>query len=248
MHARRLVPGDVAFAVTRNTRFERSYAEAVADSSAGHGPMEESDREKRLSRYWDRQAGSYDRRMASVERRFFGDTRRWLCRQAAGDVLEVAAGTGLNLSHYPSGIRLTGVERSDPMLAVARRRARDLGLAADLRQGDARALEFPDERFDTVVCTFSLCAIPDEGAALAEMARVLRPGGLLLLADHVVSTSWPVRTLQALADAVSVPLQGEHYRRRPLPGVRAMGFGIERHERLKLGVIERFAARKPATA
>ncbi|MEU9832067.1 methyltransferase domain-containing protein [Streptosporangium sp. NPDC048047] len=221
----------------------------MADSAAReHGRAEEGGRERRLRRYWDRQADSYDRRMAFAERRFFGDTRRWLCGQAAGDVLEVAAGTGLNLPHYPPGIRLTGVEWSDAMLVIARRRARALGLVADLRQGDARALEFPDARFDTVVCTFSLCAIPDEETALAEMARVLRSGGLLLLADHVVSTSWPVRVLQTLADAVSVPLQGEHYRRRPLPRVRAMGFGIERHERLTRGVIERFAARKPSAA
>ncbi|MGC5014531.1 class I SAM-dependent methyltransferase [Streptosporangium sp. DT93] len=207
-----------------------------------------SPRDRRLRRYWDRQAGSYDRRLASVERRFLAGTRPWLCGQAAGETLEVAVGTGLNLAHYPGDVRLTGVEWSAPMLAVARRRAGDLGLAADLRQGDARALPFGDGRFDTVVCTFALCGIPDERMALAEMARVLRPGGTLLLADHVASSSWPVRVLQALLDAVSVPTAGEHYRRRPIREVRAMGFTVERHERFTLGVIERLAARKPDQA
>jgi ubiquinone/menaquinone biosynthesis C-methylase UbiE len=204
-----------------------------------------SARDRRLRRRWDRQADSYDRQTAYAERRFFGDSRRWLCGQATGDVLEVAVGTGLNLPHYPDGVRLTGVEWSPGMLAGAQRRADALGRAVDLRQGDAQALNFPDGYFDTVVCTFSLCGIPDQRLALGELARVLRPRGLLLLADHVASTVWPVRLLQWLVDAVSVPLQGEHYARRPLPLVRAMGFTIERHERFLLGTIERFAARKP---
>ncbi|GAA3041000.1 class I SAM-dependent methyltransferase [Streptosporangium longisporum] len=207
-----------------------------------------SPRDARLRRYWDRQAGSYDRRMALAERRFFADTRPWLCGQATGETLEVAVGTGLNLAHYPGDVRLTGVEWSVPMLAVARRRADDLGREADLRHGDARSLSFGDESFDTVVCTFALCGIPDERVALAEMARVLRPGGTLLLADHVASSSWPVRVLQGLLDAVSVPTAGEHYRRRPIREVRAMGFTVERHERFKAGVIERFSARKPGFA
>ncbi|NUW40862.1 class I SAM-dependent methyltransferase [Nonomuraea rhodomycinica] len=184
--------------------------------------------------------------MAFAERRFFGDTREWLCRQASGEVLEVAIGTGLNLAHYPGDVRLTGVEWSEAMLAVARRRARSLGVPADLRQADAQALPYPEASFDTVVCTFALCAIPDESRALAEMDRVLRPGGLLLLADHVASSSWPVRALQAAADLVSVPLQGEHFRRRPLPQVTALGYTVERHDRFKLGMIERFTARKAA--
>ena len=83
---------------------------------------------------------------------------------------------------------------------------------------------------------------------MAEMARVLKPGGLLLIADHIVSTSWPVRLLQRAVDIVSVPWHGEHYSRRPLPHVQALGFVIERHDRFALGLIERFAGRKPPPA
>lgn len=206
---------------------------------------ETSPRDSRLRRYWDRQAPSYDRRMAYSERRFLAPSRPWLCGQAVGDTLEVAIGTGLNIGHYPGDVQLTGVEWSASMLSMARRRAEDLSRPVDLRHGDARALTFPDAHFDTVVCTFSLCGIPNSRLALAEMARVLRPGGLLLLADHVASSTWPVRLLQGLVDVVSVPLQGEHYRRRQLCAVRNMGFTVERHERVTLGIIERFAARKP---
>ncbi len=214
-------------------------------SRYGDAVSEDSARDERLRRYWDEHAGSYDRQMAFAERRFFADTRSWVCGQATGEVLEVAIGTGLNLAHYPDGVRLTGVEWSEPMLALARRRADELGLAADLRQGDARALSFADDSVDTVVCTFALCGISDERAALAEMVRVLRPSGLLLLADHVASSAWPVRALQALLEAVTVRTAGEHFRRRPLHQVRAMGLQVERRERFKLGIIERLTARKP---
>ncbi|MDF5752831.1 class I SAM-dependent methyltransferase [Spongiactinospora sp. TRM90649] len=206
---------------------------------------ESSSRDVRLRRYWDGQAGTYDRRIAFAEERFFGDTRPWLCGQAVGEVLEIAVGTGLNLPHYPEDVQVTGVEWSSSMLEVARRRARELGRQAVLEQGDARELCFPDGSFDTVVCTFALCGIPSPRTAFAEMTRVLRPGGLLLLADHVGSTVWPVWALQALMDAFSVPTSGEHFRRRPLRWVRAAGFDVTRHERFKLGIIERLAARKP---
>jgi ubiquinone/menaquinone biosynthesis C-methylase UbiE len=201
----------------------------------------------RLRRYWDKHAPNYDRQMRLFDRVLFGDTRAWVCAQAAGDVVEVAVGTGLNLGLYPDDVRLTGVDFSPAMLERARDRARQLGRAVDLREGDAQALAFPDNSFDTAVCTFSLCGIPDERQTIAEMRRVLRPGGLLLLADHVAGSGWPVRTVQGLLELVTVPLGGEHLRRRPLEQVRALGFEVQRRERFKAGIVERLAARKPAT-
>lgn len=201
----------------------------------------------RLQRSWDRSATRYDRQMERAERKYFGDTRAWVCARATGATLEVAVGTGLNLPHYPETVTLTGVEWSAGMLDVARQRAADLGRVAEFAQGDAQALDFPDASFDTVVCTFALCAIPDGRRALAEMSRVLRPGGLLLLADHVASSIWPVHAAQLLVDAVSVPVAGEHFARRPMRWIRRLGYPIEAHDRFKLGMIERLAARKPAT-
>ena len=200
----------------------------------------------RWCRYWEKQSASYDQRMRFFDRVLAGDSRAWVCAQATGQTLEVAVGTGLNLPFYPSGIELTGIDLSPVMLAMARRRAGQLGRAVDLREADALALPFPDASFDTVVCTFSLCAIPDEQAAVREMTRVLRPGGLLLLADHVAGAAWPVRAAQRAIEAVTVPLQGEHFTRRPLRQVRAEGLQIIRRERFTLGLIERLAARKPA--
>jgi ubiquinone/menaquinone biosynthesis C-methylase UbiE len=201
----------------------------------------------KLRRYWDKHALNYDRQMRFFDRHLFGDTRAWVCSQATGEVLEVAVGTGLNLDFYPDDVRLVGVDFSPAMLERARDRARRLGRAVDLWEGDAHALAFPDASFDTVVCTFSLCGIPDDHKAVAEMHRVLRPDGLLLLADHVAGSSSPIRVTQRLLELVTVPLGGEHLRRRPLDHVRALGFQLQRQERFKLGIVERLAARKPPT-
>ncbi|GLY71191.1 class I SAM-dependent methyltransferase [Amycolatopsis taiwanensis] len=201
---------------------------------------------ERLRRYWDRHSGGYDRQMGFIDRKFFGDTRQWLCGQAEGDVLEVAIGTGLNLGLYSDDVRLTGVDLSPGMLDHARRRAEETGREVALSIGDAQRLEFPDASFDTVVCTFSLCAIPDDRVAIGEMKRVLRPGGRLLLADHVVSTSWAARVVQRLLEVVTIQVGGENFRRRPIKHVQAVGFSIEQHDRFKLGIVERLVARKPA--
>ncbi|MGN9842206.1 class I SAM-dependent methyltransferase [Nonomuraea sp. H19] len=208
--------------------------------------MASAPRRERLRRYWDRHAASYDEQMGFFDRRLFGDTRPWICSKATGDVLEVAIGTGLNLPFYPEGTRLTGIEWSPAMLARARLRAAGLGLDVDLREGDAQALEFDDGSFDSVVCTFSLCSIADYRKAIDEMIRVLRPGGALLLADHVAASPWAARAVQRLLELVTVPMAEEHFLRRPISHVRERGLTVEQHDRFKLGIVERLVARPPA--
>ncbi len=214
------------------------------------GPTSRADaRTRRLRGRWDRESRRYDREMTAAERRLFPGLREQVCGLAEGRTLEVAVGTGLNLPHYPAQVLaagLTGVEWSPGMLGHARRRAAELGLDVDLRLGDAQALDLPDGSFDTAVSTLSMCTIPDHEAALAEMVRVVRPGGLVLLADHVASSSWPVRVLQAGVDLVTGPLVGEYFARRPMRWVESHGLEVERHERTRLGVIEWVAVRTPA--
>jgi ubiquinone/menaquinone biosynthesis C-methylase UbiE len=205
--------------------------------------MKESPTEK-SRRVWEAMAPRYDRAMTFAERRFLTGGRPWVCSRAVGEVLDVGVGTGINLPYYPHGLRITGVDLSPAMLAVARDRATELGVVAELREGDAQALPFTAASFDTVVCTLALCAIPDDRAAVAEMHRVLRPGGRLLLLDHVASTWWPIWALQRLVDVVSVRTAGEHYTRRPLTLLPDAGFEIVESERLRAGAVERVHARK----
>jgi ubiquinone/menaquinone biosynthesis C-methylase UbiE len=205
------------------------------------------DRTERWHRYWDKHSRTYDREMRFWDRHLFGDSRYWACGQATGQVLEVAVGTGLNVDAYPDDITLTGIDLSEPMLDIARARSTELGRPATLEQANAHELPFGEASFDTVVCTFGLCTIPDHTKAIAEMARVLRPGGRLILVDHIESSSRMARGVQRALEVVTVPLGGEHFRRRPLNDVRAAGFDVEQVQRFKLGLVERLVARKPAT-
>jgi ubiquinone/menaquinone biosynthesis C-methylase UbiE len=200
----------------------------------------------RQRRVWDKHAPSYDRQIALFERILVGGGREWLGARAQGRTLEVAIGTGRNLPHYPADATITGIELSPAMLAIARRRAADLGRQADLREGDAEHLPFADASFDTAVCALSLCTIPNPAAAIGEMKRVLVPGGRLLLLDHIGSTWPPVYAAQWLLERITIHAAGEHFTRRQLPLVQAAGFEIVQTERLKAGTAERILARKPA--
>ena len=200
----------------------------------------------RVRAIYEKEAPKYDRGMRFYEWFVLGDARRWACARATGDVLELAGGTGLNLGHYPSDVRLTGIEFSPAMLDVAKRRAAELGRAADLRLGDAEQLEFDDESFDTVVCTYSLCTIPDDRRAVGEAARVLRPGGRLVLAEHVRSPVRLIRAGQRLLEPLMVRFEADHLLREPLEHVRAEDLVVDELERARLGIVERLAAYKPA--
>lgn len=200
----------------------------------------------RTRRIWDRMAPRYDRDMRRMEPLLFGrDARASVCTRASGDVLEVAIGTGLNLPHYPAGVRLTAVDLSPVMLAAAGNRAADLGLAVDLSTAEAEHLPFDDTSFDTVVCTLSLCSMADDRAAIGEMHRVLRPGGQLLLLDHVAATNRFLLTLQRLWEKVTLPAAGDHQTRHPLPLVEGAGFIVQDSHRSRAGTVESLRAVKP---
>jgi ubiquinone/menaquinone biosynthesis C-methylase UbiE len=201
---------------------------------------------ERIRRVYEKEAPRYDRQMRLFDRLLFAGGREWVCSQAHGRVLEIAVGTGRNLRHYPAGVELTGVEFSPAMLEIARARAQRLGVGGDLRVGDAQALEFPEASFDTVVCTLALCTIPDDRTAVAEMTRVLRPGGRLLLLEHVRSPVAAVRLAQRLFDPLAVRFEADHLLREPLDHLRAEGLVVESLLRSKAGLVERVAARKPS--
>ncbi len=112
-------------------------------------------------------------------------------------------------------------------------------------QGDAQALPFPDEHFDTVVFSMVLCTVPDDRLAVAEAVRVLRPGGHLLLIEHVRSTHLAVRAVQRLVAPIVLWQIRDHFMREPLDHVLAEGLEIVSLERTRLAIIEWLDARKP---
>ena len=110
---------------------------------------------------------------------------------------------------------------------------------------DIQDIPFRDGTFDAVLCGHVLTEVPDDRKAMREMARVLRPGGRLLLVDHVAASASALRAVQWLYERITIPLAGEHFRRRPLTYVRELGFEVEEAERFRLGIVERVSARKP---
>src|SRR2546428_394291 len=141
-------------------------------------------------------------------------------------------------------LAMGGIAWSSAMLELARERAKELGGDPDLRVGDAQALEFADESFDTVVCTLALCTIPDDRKAVAEARRVLRPEGRLLLLEHVRSPALPIRAGQRLLEPLTLRFEADHLLRDPADYLSERGFEIETLERSKWGIVERVVARK----
>jgi ubiquinone/menaquinone biosynthesis C-methylase UbiE len=131
----------------------------------------------------------YDPLFTRAERDGLGQRRQDLLAQASGRVIEIGAGTGLNLEHYPASLeKVVLSEPSEPMAAKLRERVSDAPFDCDVVIAPAEALPFPDDSFDTAVCTLVLCTVPDPEAALAEISRVLAPGGQLLVLEHVRHT------------------------------------------------------------
>jgi ubiquinone/menaquinone biosynthesis C-methylase UbiE len=189
-------------------------------------------------------ARRYDSVIAIPERMLFVDGRQWASGRASGDVLEVAVGTGRNLPYYRADVSVTGIDLSVEMLAIARRRANESAAPVQLHVADAQNLPFRDAAFDTVVATLALCSIPDDVRAVAEAARVLRPGGTLVLLEHVRSPSPVVRTVQRVLEPLLLRLEGDHLLRQPDQHVAQAGLHIDQLERSKLGIVLRLQASK----
>lgn len=133
-------------------------------------------------------AALYDAVFMSAERKGLRAMRKDLLRQCRGSVLEVGAGTGLNVAHYDPGLSRLVLTEPDPHMAVKLRAAvARAQLPADVIEAPAESLPFPDASFDTVVSTLVLCTVPAPDAVIGEIRRVLKPGGRFLFIEHVRS-------------------------------------------------------------
>jgi SAM-dependent methyltransferase len=159
----------------------------------------------------------------------FGPKREELLRDARGRVLEIGCGTGFNLRHYP--LDLTGIVVTDPgrgFLRRAQERAAEDGRTVTAVLAHAEQLPFEDGSFDTVVSTLVLCSVKDQDAALAEVRRVLAPGGSLLFLEHVRSDDpGRARWQDRLDRPWRVVAMGCHPNRATLEHIEAAGFDVE---------------------
>jgi ubiquinone/menaquinone biosynthesis C-methylase UbiE len=180
-------------------------------------------------------AALYDPFMRSAEQ---GCLERWradLLSEAAGDVLEIGAGTGANLPFYPASVkRLVLTEPDAAMLQrLERRRGQARAERVETRQAPSDALPVDTASFDTVVTTLVLCSVHDVARTLAEVRRVLRPGGRLLFLEHVAADDHPSRLAwQQRIEPFWTRLAGNcHLTRRTGDAIRQAGFVVERETR-----------------
>ena len=176
-------------------------------------------------------ANIYDIALAPLELAGLARLRRRLLVEAHGAVLEIGAGTGVNLAHYGEGVRVFALDESREMLATARRRP--CRVCATVSQADAESLPFASHTFQTVVGTLVFCSIPDPMRALAEVRRVLQPGGALLLLEHTRGHHPLAAALTDWLDPMWYALNGScHLNRQTAHTVAQAGFdvtGVERH-------------------
>jgi ubiquinone/menaquinone biosynthesis C-methylase UbiE len=127
----------------------------------------------------------------------FTQLRKSVLAEVKGEILEIGFGTGLNLGHYPEQVRsLAAVDPGAAMTRIARARIEKSRIDVDLRNQSAESLPFDAERFDCVVCTWTLCSIPDVRAAVGEVRRVLKPGGRFVFIEHGLSDEPSVQRWQ----------------------------------------------------
>jgi ubiquinone/menaquinone biosynthesis C-methylase UbiE len=182
----------------------------------------------------------YDALCALVERSGLGRWRAWLAGGARGRTLDLGCGTGRNLPLLPPGTTAVGLDPSWPVLIRARRRAPHVPLV----MGRAEALPFRDGSFDTVLSGLTFCSVPDPGAGLREVRRVLRPDGRLRMLEHVRSTGPVKARFQDLIQPGWTWLAGGcHPNRETERSVARAGFEIEPDGRRARGEMRRFSAR-----
>ncbi|MHB1534112.1 MAG: class I SAM-dependent methyltransferase [Acidimicrobiales bacterium] len=178
-------------------------------------------------------AAFYDRLNAGAERAWLARRRADLLAQSSGEVLEIGAGTGANLAHYRGVERVVAAEPDPAMRSRLRSRLRQATVPVEVSESPAEGLGFPDASFDTVVSTLVLCSVADPDATLAEVRRVLRPGGKLLALEHVRGAGGRADWQDRVTPIWRYIGAGCHPNRSTVDSIERAGFGIEYQERFE---------------
>ncbi|MCQ8179828.1 class I SAM-dependent methyltransferase [Methylomonas sp. SURF-1] len=186
--------------------------------------MAAADSDKIRQRY-DRLAPWFDSLEGILEGLLFRRLRKRLWSQVSGDhILEVGVGTGKNFAFYPDGARITGIDFSPNMLAQAQRKRQRKQLDVDLARMDVESLDYADNCFDTVVASFVFCSVPRPRRGLKELYRVCKPGGQVLLLEHVLSSNRVMAFMMNLFNPLAVRAFGANINRDTLKNVQACPF------------------------
>jgi SAM-dependent methyltransferase len=180
-------------------------------------------------------ARMYPKAAARAERRGGSFHRRQLLAGLGGRVVELGAGNGLNFAYYPDTVdEVIAIEPEPTLRAAAEQAVADAPVRVSVRGGTADSLPLDDGSVDAAIASLVLCSVPDQARALAELRRVIRPGGELRFYEHVIANCQPRRTLLQVADRSGLwpaIAGGCHPARDPGAAIDAAGFTIETSER-----------------
>lgn len=178
-----------------------------------------------IRKRYDRIAPYFEGMEAVMEGLFFKRWRKKLWDRVEGHhILEVGVGTGKNFDYYPKDARITAIDFSEQMLKHAVQKRDRKNIKVDLELMDIQSLCFADNSFDTVICSFVFCSVPSAVKGLKEVYRVCKPGGQVLLLEHVVSSNPVLAALMNLLNPVVVALVGANINRNTVKNVKACAF------------------------
>jgi len=183
-----------------------------------------TDNDKTRQRY-DRIAPYFDGLEGFLEGLFFHQWRKILWDKATGpDILEVGVGTGKNFPMYPDESRITAIDFSEKMLLQAEKKRQRKSINVDLQLMDVQSLDYADNSFDTVIGTFVFCSVPQPKKGLQELFRVCKPGGQVLLLEHVLSSNRAMAAIMNLMNPLVRSLVGANINRQTVKNLQACAF------------------------
>lgn len=150
--------------------------------------------------------------------------RREILSGAYGITLEVGVGTGKNLKYYPEDVEITAIDFSEKMLEKARKKAMKIKNPPELHQMDVQELAFDDATFDYIFTTYVFCSVPDPVKGLEEIMRVLKPGGQLVMLEHVRSKNPLLGLMMDALNPIVVRLIGANINRKTVENIKRAGF------------------------
>lgn len=198
-----------------------------------------------IKKRYDRIAPYFEGLEAVMEGLFFKNRRRRLWAKVDGyHILEVGVGTGKNFDYYPAEARITAIDFSQGMLKQAADKKARKNITVDLNLMDTQSLSFADNSFDTIICSFVFCSVPLPRKGLKELYRVCKPGGQVLLLEHVLSSNRVIAKVMNLINPIVVKLFGANINRNTVKNVKACGFASVRVDERSSDIIKLIEARK----
>jgi ubiquinone/menaquinone biosynthesis C-methylase UbiE len=192
---------------------------------------------------WDNAARTFDLMNRGIELRYGEKKQEWFSR-SYGRTLLVAVGTGLDLQYFPSGQKVVGIDISSKMLSKAKEKTGNCTAAVEFVRADVQMLGFADSSFDSAVTSCTFCSVPDPVQGLKEIRRVMKPGGTLLMFEHVRSDIFWMGPMMDVLTRLSRKF-GPDLNRRTRENISRAGFRLTREMNVYLDMVKLFEAVKP---